>query len=60
MMEEDRMFCTKCGAEIDNDAVFCPYCGAPVEQKGAGSDKLVNGTTGNSEGKKLKQLIIVA
>ena len=25
------MFCTKCGANIQNDAKYCPYCGSPIE-----------------------------
>lgn len=26
------MFCTQCGAQIDDDARFCTECGAPVEE----------------------------
>lgn len=26
------MFCTNCGAPIDDDGKFCPVCGAPVEE----------------------------
>ena len=29
--EEKRVFCTKCGKEIDDSAKFCKYCGSPVE-----------------------------
>jgi len=30
------MFCTKCGAEIDDNAQFCENCGAKVEKKKKG------------------------
>ena len=29
------MFCTECGAEINNNAVICPMCGVPVAGRGA-------------------------
>ena len=28
--EEKRVFCTKCGAQIDDNAKFCSKCGAPA------------------------------
>lgn len=28
-----KMFCTKCGNEIDNDAVICPKCGCLVSNE---------------------------
>ena len=32
-MEERKMNCSKCGAELLEDALFCSKCGSPVEQK---------------------------
>ena len=29
------MFCTNCGAQIDDNAAFCTNCGAPVRRSGS-------------------------
>lgn len=30
-LEDNSMFCQKCGANIQNDAKYCPYCCSPIE-----------------------------
>lgn len=32
--EEEKMFCRKCGKELDDSAIACPECGAPVKPRG--------------------------
>lgn len=43
ILDEEKKFCVKCGAEIANDQVFCPKCGHKVgdkvKSKGTGGAK---------------------
>ena len=32
--EGDKMFCTKCGKQIEDGSRFCPYCGMPQGKTG--------------------------
>lgn len=38
------MYCTKCGAKIDDDATdeFCSNCGAPIKRTFTGNEKKKN------------------
>ena len=45
------MFCSKCGAEIENGAKFCQKCGTAVE--GAGVETTSNGAGSNTAGRTL-------
>lgn len=39
------MFCTNCGAQIDDNAAFCTNCGAPVKRVGARTGAGAAGST---------------
>ena len=32
-MEDIKMYCTNCGAKIEDSAAFCPYCGTPARNR---------------------------
>ena len=40
------MFCTNCGAEIDDKAVVCPKCGVPVQGANANTPTVPNNPAG--------------
>ena len=42
-MEDKRMKCSKCGAELSDDTRFCSYCGEKVEVNS--SDSVDNGVS---------------
>ncbi len=33
MENNEKLFCSKCGAELEDDALFCSECGAPITKK---------------------------
>jgi uncharacterized RDD family membrane protein YckC len=42
--KEAKLYCEKCGAEIDNDSVYCTKCGYRVERPGESYIKLATWT----------------
>lgn len=44
-----RMYCTKCGAEVKPGSVYCPNCGAKMKQN-APKKLFVFGCTGRNLG----------
>ncbi len=43
-MEDDAMFCPKCGKEVPDTASFCPFCGTSLKSTGTMKAEPVNGT----------------
>jgi uncharacterized membrane protein YvbJ len=39
--EEIKMYCSKCGEQIEESSKFCPFCGAPQERNATSGGELI-------------------
>ena len=39
--EEMKMYCSKCGKQIEEDSKFCPFCGVSQERNATSGGELI-------------------
>lgn len=61
LIEEEKLHCIECGAELESGTTICPKCGCPVEVKQDAPQKVkVTGVKVNHNGKKIIVGVIIA